>query len=93
MNYIIWDKKSSINGVSAEKFISMMNYDINDEVYIITDENNNPWIVQTFKNSPYEGSTIEEKAQNHLNDIKIENQILPKYQELLNYYNDTQEVL
>lgn len=95
MRYEVWDKQSPINGVDAQKFISIMGYKPEDEVYIIYNHEGNPWIVQTFNNSPYEGSSIEEKAQAHLDDVmqapppEPEDETLQLYQRIvdLSYEN------
>ena len=93
MKYTIWDKLSPINGVDAKQFMKMMGYSEDDEVYIIENDENIAWITQTFKNSPYEGKTIEEKAKNHLLNLDIQMGAKPKYNDLLDYYNTTKEVM
>lgn len=94
MNYRIWDKISPINGVEAQEAMEALGILQNDEVYIIQDDSGADWIVQTFKNSPYPGKTIEEKAKAHLEEIKESlGPPQPTLQDYIEYYNKTQEVL
>ena len=46
MRYRIWDKQSPVNGVPAEKFLSMMGYTPEQEVYIIENDDGTAWIVR-----------------------------------------------
>lgn len=69
MRYEIWNKRTPINGVDAETFIKMMGYQEDDSIYIIYNDDNQPWIVQTEKTSPFSGDSIDAKAQNHLNSL------------------------
>lgn len=72
MRYEIWDKKSPINGVDAEKFMSMMGYQADDAIYIIYNDENQPWIVQAERTSPYPGNSVNQKAQAHLDSLMPE---------------------
>lgn len=92
MRYRIWDKQSPVNGVPAEKFLSMMGYTPEQEVYIIENDDGTAWIVQTFENSPYAGQTIEEKAQAHL-DALLGEVPISQLESLQAYYERTQEVM
>lgn len=69
MKYEIWDKKSPINGIDAERFIGMMGYQADDAIYIIYNDENQPWIVQAERTSPYPGKSVQEKAMAHLNSL------------------------
>ena len=69
LTYRIWDKTSPINGCEADTAIEALNISITDEVYIISNETGADWILQTQQNAPYRGATIEESAQNHINQL------------------------
>ncbi len=67
--YRIWDKASPINDCPSDKAITELGIKTTDEVYIIVAESGADCIVQTARNAPYPGATIEESAQNHINAI------------------------
>lgn len=76
MNYTfkIWDKKSPVNGFSANKVIDSLQIQAEDQVYILVDPEGFDRIVQTQNNAPYPGETIEESAQNHIAAIQKEDE-------------------
>lgn len=67
--YRIWNKASPINSCPAETSMQSLGIESIDEVYILVDESGRDCIVQTQKNAPYKGATIEKSAQNHINAI------------------------
>lgn len=69
MRYEIWNKQDDINGVSAQKFMDMMGYLPDDEIYIIYNDDDIAWIVQAVRTSPFQGKTVQEKAQAHLDSL------------------------
>lgn len=68
LTYIIWDKKSDINGVAPEKAAESLKLKPSDEVYIIKD-GERAWMIQTDKNTPFPDSDIRVSAQKHLDSI------------------------
>lgn len=69
MTYRIWDKKGPINGCPAETALKELNYSVNDEIYIIMNEQGRDWIIQSQNDCPYPGESIEDSAQNHINKM------------------------
>lgn len=78
LTYRLWDKQSPINSCPADKAMESLRIQPNDEVYIIVNENGADWIVQTKKDAPYPGATIEKSAQNHIAAINAEREQKPE---------------
>lgn len=72
--YRIWDKESPVNGFPANKVLQSFGIEKEDQVYILVDPDGVDRVVQSNRNAPCPGETIEESAQNHINAILAEDE-------------------
>lgn len=72
--YRIWDKESPVNGFSANKVLQSFGIEKEDQVYILVDPDGVDRVVQSMRNAPHPGETVEESAQNHIDAILAEDE-------------------
>lgn len=87
MTYVIWDKTSPINGVSAKRIMEIKGFSASDEIYLLQD-GDTTHVIESQSTTPFPADTIEESAQLHLAAMEkpapTPGESIEEYRELVN---------